>query len=45
MSVAVEIERQAYSKTFTIPGIGECFALEPYAWTEADFIKAIRTHE
>ena len=45
LGVCVELERQANLNLFTIPGIGECQALEPFAWRECDFLAAIRQYK
>jgi hypothetical protein len=44
LSVAVEIERQANLHVFDVFGIGECQALEPFAWRECDYLAAIRQY-
>ena len=44
LAIAVELERQANLVTFDVPGIGECQALEPFAWRDADYLAAIRQY-
>lgn len=42
---ALEIERQANLTFFTVPGIGECQTLEPFAWRESDYLAAISQYK
>jgi hypothetical protein len=45
LPVAVALERQSNLYCFDVPPIGECQALEPFAWRECDFLAAIRQYK